>query len=157
MLLQEEEGHGRRVMSQDLSASLGLATKCGPWFHAGKNSTVSHSKVKACLFRKLPTPKGEHSLSQKVRGPLGGTNSTECGPSEKARGPRVPGCQFLCAQTPNRVWFLYTMDCSPPCSSVHELLPARILEWGAISSSRGSSWPRDQPHVSYIGRWILCH
>ena len=31
------------------------------------------------------------------------------------------------------------MDCSPPGSSVHGILQARILEWVAISSSRGSS------------------
>ena len=36
------------------------------------------------------------------------------------------------------------MDCSPPGSSVHGILQARILEWVAISSSRGSSQPRDQ-------------
>ena len=36
------------------------------------------------------------------------------------------------------------MDCSPPGSSVHEILQARILEWVAIPSSRESSWPRDQ-------------
>ena len=35
------------------------------------------------------------------------------------------------------------MDCSPPDSSVHEILQARILEWVAISFSRGFSWPRD--------------
>ena len=35
------------------------------------------------------------------------------------------------------------MDCSPPGSSVHGISQARILEWVAISSSRGSSWPRD--------------
>ena len=35
------------------------------------------------------------------------------------------------------------MDCSPPGSSVHGILQARILEWVAISLSRGSSWPRD--------------
>ena len=35
------------------------------------------------------------------------------------------------------------MDCSPPGSSVHGTLQARILEWVAISSSRGSSPPRD--------------
>ena len=35
------------------------------------------------------------------------------------------------------------MDCSPPGSSVHGIFQARILEWVAISSSRGSSWPRD--------------
>ena len=35
------------------------------------------------------------------------------------------------------------MDCSPPGSSVHEILQARLLEWVAISYSRGSSQPRD--------------
>ena len=35
------------------------------------------------------------------------------------------------------------MDCSPPGSSIHRILQARILEWVAISSSRGSSQPRD--------------
>ena len=42
------------------------------------------------------------------------------------------------------------MDFSPPGSSVHGILQARILEWVAISSSRGSSPPRDQTCVSYI-------
>ena len=42
------------------------------------------------------------------------------------------------------------MDCSPPSSSVHEILQARILEWAAMPSSRGSSWPMDQTHVSYV-------
>ena len=40
------------------------------------------------------------------------------------------------------------MDCSPPGSSVHGILQARILEWAAISFYRGSSWPRDQTQVS---------
>ena len=43
-----------------------------------------------------------------------------------------------------------TMDCSPPGSSVHGILQARILEWVAISFSRGSSRPRDQTRVSRI-------
>ena len=34
-------------------------------------------------------------------------------------------------------------DCSPPGSSVHGTLQARILEWVATPSSRGSSQPRD--------------
>ena len=33
---------------------------------------------------------------------------------------------------------------SPPDSSIHGILKATILEWGAVSSSRGSSPPRDQ-------------
>ena len=42
------------------------------------------------------------------------------------------------------------MDYSPPGSSVHGSLQARILECIAISFSRGSSWPRDLTQVSCI-------
>ena len=42
------------------------------------------------------------------------------------------------------------MDCSPPGSLVHGILQTRILEWVAVPSSRGSSWPRDRTHVSYV-------
>ena len=37
--------------------------------------------------------------------------------------------------------------CSLRGSSVHEIFQVRILEWVAISSSRGSSWPKDGTHV----------
>ena len=65
------------------------------------------------------------------------------------------------------------MDCSLPGSSVYGIVPgilqARILEWVAISSSRGSSQPRDRTHISYVsltegslplgppGKLIICH
>ena len=52
------------------------------------------------------------------------------------------------------------MDCSPSASSVPVIFKARILEWVAISFSRGSSWPRDPTHVpcvSRIGGQILYH
>ena len=39
------------------------------------------------------------------------------------------------------------MDCSPPGSSVHGILQARILEWVDVSSSRWSSQPRDRTIV----------
>ena len=42
------------------------------------------------------------------------------------------------------------VDCSPPGSSIHGILQARILEWVAISFSMGSSWPRDWTQVSRI-------
>ena len=42
------------------------------------------------------------------------------------------------------------MDCSQPGSSVHGILQARVLEWVANFSSRGSSWPRDWTWISYI-------
>ena len=46
---------------------------------------------------------------------------------------------------------------SLPVSSVHGISQVRILEWVAIPFSRESSQPRDQTHISYIGRWILYH
>ena len=53
------------------------------------------------------------------------------------------------------------MDYSPPGSSVHGMLQARILEWAAVPFSRGSSPPRDRAQVSPItGRfftvWAIC-
>ena len=52
-------------------------------------------------------------------------------------------CPTLCDPT----------DCSPPGSSVHGVLQARILEWVDIFFSRASSRPRDQTQVScFAGR-----
>ena len=42
------------------------------------------------------------------------------------------------------------IDCSLPGSSVHGIFQARVLEWGAISFSRGSSQLRDLTLVSHI-------
>ena len=52
------------------------------------------------------------------------------------------------------------IDYSPPGSSVHGILQARILEWVVMPRSNGSSWPRDQTRVSSvscIGRQVLYH
>ena len=47
------------------------------------------------------------------------------------------------------------MDCYPPSSSVHGTFQARILEWVAMPSSRGSSQPRDWTQVSHMaGRFF---
>ena len=42
-------------------------------------------------------------------------------------------------------------------SSVHGILQARILEWVAISSSRGSSQSRDRTHISCVSKLVLYH
>ena len=48
------------------------------------------------------------------------------------------------------------MNCSPPGSSVHGILQARILEWVAISFTRGSSWPKDWTQVfCIVGRFFI--
>ena len=52
------------------------------------------------------------------------------------------------------------LDCSLPDSPVHRIFQVKILEWVAISFSRGSSWPRDRTQVSStscIDRQILYH
>ena len=64
---------------------------------------------------------------------------------------------WLCVHTQllSHAWLCDPTDCSPPGSSVYGISKARILEWVAISSSRGSSRPRDQTRISCIGRQIL--
>ena len=56
--------------------------------------------------------------------------------------------------------FSEPVDCSLPGSSIQGILQARIVEWVAISFSRGSFWPRDWTRVSLIaGRcfpvWVM--
>ena len=61
--------------------------------------------------------------------------------------PFLGGCACMCAVSSVTSDSLRPMDCSFPGSSVHRNLQARIMEWAAMPSSRGSSWPRD---------WICC-
>ena len=46
--------------------------------------------------------------------------------------------------------FCNPVDCNLPSFSIHGILQARILDWVAISFSRGSSWPRNQTWISSI-------
>ena len=68
---------------------------------------------------------------------------------------------FVCAQS--CLTLCGPMDCSPLGTSVRGISQdntGRILEWVAISYSRGSSQSRDWPCISYIsctGRWALYH
>ena len=96
---------------------------------------------------------------------MGGAGVTD-GKSEE--GPRwltklhgmwlLQGTRHACA-----VSCLSVSDSATPWTAAHQvqgILQARILEWVAMPSSRGSSRPRDQPCVSYvscIGRQVLYH
>ena len=67
-------------------------------------------------------------------------------------------CMCGCSVTQSCPTLCNPMDCSLPGSTVHGIFQASILEWGAISYSRASSWLRDQTQVSCIsftGRWII--
>ena len=64
-------------------------------------------------------------------------------------------CTLACSVTQLCLTLWNPMDCSLPGSSVHGISQARILEWVAISSSRGSSQPRDRTRVSCLaGRFL---
>ena len=52
-------------------------------------------------------------------------------------------CAVLCWVASVMSDSCHPVDCRLPGSSIHGILQARILEWVAMSSSRGSSWPRD--------------
>ena len=77
-------------------------------------------------------------------------------------------CQYLiiptgkisacaCSVTQSCLTLCDPMDCSLPGSPVPGVLQARILEWVAFPSSRGSSLSRDRTCVSCISRQILYH
>ena len=69
------------------------------------------------------------------------------------------GCMCVCVCSVMS-YSLGPLDCSLPDSPVHRIFQVKILEWVAISFSRGSSWPRDRTQVSStscIDRQILYH
>ena len=79
-------------------------------------------------------------------------------------------CMCACSVAESCLTLCNLMDCSLPGFSVHGISQARILKWGAISFSRGSSWSRDQTRIFYIiggffttelpgkpqGTWCVC-
>ena len=67
---------------------------------------------------------------------------------QRAQGPAESESEIEVAQS--RPTLCDPMDCSLPGSSLHGILQARILEWVAISFSRGSSQLRDRTWVSCI-------
>ena len=99
-------------------------------------------------------------LSGQVTGPLYLDILPTGNPSYSSRSRRIPSRSQPSSYPPwKKVKVLATqscltlgdpMDCSPPDSSAHEILQARILEWVAIPFSKGSSWPRDWIRTSCI-------
>ena len=69
---------------------------------------------------------------------------------QNSEAPMCFAWLVLCLVTQSCLTLCDPMDCSPPGSSVHGILQARILEWVAMPSSGESSQPRDQTQVSRI-------
>ena len=66
-------------------------------------------------------------------------------------------CVQVCSAAQLCPTLFNSKDCSPPGSSVHGILQARILEWLAMPSFRGSSGPRDPTHISCIAGGFFTH
>ena len=64
-------------------------------------------------------------------------------------------CVCVCVHVLSHVSLYDPMDCSPPDSFAHGVFQARVLEWIAISFSRGFFQPSNQAGISCIGRLIL--
>ena len=111
-----------------------------PWNSPGKNTGVGGHSL---LQGDLPNPGID------PRSPALQADSLPSEPPGKPRKyPYVKVAQ-LCLTLCDPI------DCSPPGSFVHGILQARILEWVAVPSSKGSSQLRDWTQVSCIaGRFI---
>ena len=66
-------------------------------------------------------------------------------------------CAVLCLVAQLSLTLCNPMGCSPPGSSVHRILQARILEWVVMPSSRLFSPPRDQTHIISMGSRRVRH
>ena len=67
--------------------------------------------------------------------------------SDQLRRPFGLGFCCCCSVAQTCTTFCDPMDCSPPDSSIHGILQARVLEWLVIPSFRGSSQPRDGTRI----------
>ena len=104
------------------------AHRCKPVFHRSS----PHAPPSCTLS---PSPRAAPSLLPSHSPPPAQTSSAEwcvCPVAQSCPAPCDP------------------MDCSPPGSSVHGIRQARVLEWAAVSFSRGSSRPRDRTCTSYV-------
>ena len=117
-----------------------------------------YTDMELLLVKTIRDSPDSESQSQKILGhhefwPLSLPQDTEA----KVMVILISDFLHACSVTKSCLTLCNPLDCSPPGSSVHGISQARILEWVAISFSKGSSPPRDQTRVSCIGRWILHH
>ena len=102
-----------------------------PYAHPGQSRECTAPLL--CLSASQQAPHGLVPTSGLHAVPTSSRSRTD-------RGSAAQSCLTLCDP----------MDRSPPGFSVHGILQARILEWVAVSFSRGSSRPRDRTWVSCI-------
>ena len=101
-------------------------------------SSVCSSSTETTLGETTTASPEQHPTSRQGRGGRPNWNCLTC--LADCDLPVAQSCLTLCVP----------MDSSLPGSAAHGIFQARILEWAAISFSRGSSQPRDRTRVSCI-------
>ena len=147
----------RNCLTFHLRPGTVLANKTFPNAPAGCACRVCGGFLSACMgwggsvfVPRGPQPPRAQLLNRAVRLTLPSVPSPRSADTEVLPAffsvRRTPlGC---CSNTQSCPTLCDPVDYSPPGSSVHGILQAGILEWVAISSSRGSSQPRGQTWVS---------
>ena len=123
-------------MSNYAAPENGLPRLLCPWDFPGKNTAVLVEWLAIPFPGDLPSPGIEFTAYTVSPSLLADSFPTEPQGKPKVKVLVAQLCPTLC----------YPMDCSPPGSSVHGILQARILEWVAIPFSRGYSQPRSPAH-----------
>ena len=123
-----------------------------PWEIAQAESLKQQMFVSLQFWKsKIEAPSGLHSGRTShpglQRAPPHHVLLRPCSPcAQRGRSKVSP----VAVQSRSHPTLFNTLDRSPPGSSVRGILPERVLEWIAISSSRRSSWPRDGTHISCV-------
>ena len=104
-----------------------------------KNLGISYPNFRKSKIKKEFWKKSEekYTFSIKEQGTLYLTDFSDC-------------LKHSCLVTRSCLTLWTPLDCSPPDFSAHGIFQSRTLEWVAISSSRGSSQPRDSTLISFV-------
>ena len=150
--------HGRRLQAQEEdtnyrpSGPSGGGVRPGGWKAGGRTLCRHGISDNPCSWECAPPPvQGAQPGPQKdgslVRTSHRGSAAHLCSPKAwaassvcpKPSGPQFPHLCYCCLVTKSCLTLGHPKDCSLPRSFVNGISQARILEWVAISSSRGSS------------------
>ena len=180
MLGRWESGFSTFGQDTDMQSTAGLALVCvlpgvQPSSRAPTGGTVSPHRGVTCFCTWDPQPRFSHPQTCRL---LRSPRRLSSSPALARTGPifKAHLKPHLLQSTFSNLWFTLVISFHEPfqldvhaCqaasvlsdslraypwdrigSSIHGILQARILEWGALPSSRGSSRPRDWVRVSYI-------
>ena len=134
ILADQIQKHLKRIIHLDLG---GFISRSEGWSNIYKAISVTHhtnkKKNKTHMIISIDVEKVFNKIQHTYRWPISTWKDAQ-----------------HCYYNYNSVRLCDPMHCSLPGSSVHGNFQAIVLEWIAISFSRGSSQPRDQTWVSRI-------